>query len=338
MAIGIGAKRRVAHGGRAPLVAVGAAIAYPFLLVLFHQSVGTAHEPVAANRIMVAALALVCATLVPAIGLWAACRPELTLRARRLAYATVIAPTMYVFLGVSQGLLGIPIPDTVTWCIVWIGLTCLAYALPQRGPETFARPDLSRVRVVHGVTAAILCLYVLFHIGNHLASLRGPEAHAAIMAAGRTVYRNPVVEPVLVATMLFQVVTGLYLAWRWSAARHDFYRTFQIASGIYLSLFIVGHMNSVFIYARTVQHIPTDWTFATGTAAGLIHDPWNIRLVPHYALGVFFVLSHLLSGLRVVALAHGVSPATANRLWKGGAMLCACLGTIILAGLCGLRI
>jgi hypothetical protein len=68
-----------------------------------------------------------------------------------------------------------------------------------------------------------------------------------------------------------------------------------------------------FVYARSFLSIPTDWNFAIG-ATGLIHDAWNIRLLPHYALGVFFVLSHLASGLRMVLIAHGVDRLAANRL------------------------
>ena len=128
-------------------------------------------------------------------------------------------------------------------------------------------------------------------------------------------YRSGVGEPLLVAAMIVQIATGLFLAWRWSAAARGFHRTFQVASGVYLSLFILGHMNSVFIYARSLLGIPTDWNFAIGAPRGLIHDAWNIRLLPHYALGVFFVLSHIASGLRVVLIAHGVDRRNADRLW-----------------------
>lgn len=113
------------------------------------------------------------------------------------------------------------------------------------------------------------------------------------MEIGRVACRSAAGEPLLVAAMIFQVATGLFLAWHWSAAAQGFQRTFQVASGAYLSLFILGHMNSVFIYARSFLGIPTDWNFAIGAPTGLIHDAWNIRLLPHYALGVFFVLSHI---------------------------------------------
>jgi hypothetical protein len=172
---------------------------------------------------------------------------------------------------------------------------------------------VGRWRIIHGMTAAVLCLYVAFHLAN----LIGPDAHAAVMKTGRVVYRSRVGEPLLVAAMLFQIGTGLFRAWRWSAAPQGFHRTFQVASGAYLSLYILGHMNSVFIYARSFLGIPTDWNFAIGAPIGLIHDAWNIRLLNHYALGAFFVLSHLASGLRVVLIAHGVDRRAAN--WVFGA-------------------
>ena len=81
----------------------------------------------------------------------------------------------------------------------------------------------------------------------------------------------------------------------------------QIASGAYLLFYIPGHMNSVFIYARAIEGIPTDWNFATGAPTGLLPDAWNIRLLPHYLLAVFFVVTHLVLGARIVALAHHVS-------------------------------
>ena len=158
------------------------------------------------------------------------------------------------------------------------------------------------------------------------------------MKIGRVVYRSRVGQPLLVAGLLFQIGTGLYLAWGWSASAQGFHRTFQVASGAYLSMFILGHMNSVFMYARSFLGIPTDWNFAIGAPTGLIHDAWNIRLLPHYALGVFFILSHLASGLRVVLIAHGVKRRTANRLWGAGVALSALVSAAIIAGMCGVRI
>jgi hypothetical protein len=221
--------------------------------------------------------------------------------------------------------------------VIWIAIAIWSQGAPSPAVAT-PQPAVGRWRLVHGATAVALCLYVLFHLTNHLFGLIGPDAHAAVMKIGRAVYRSGVGEPLLVAAMLFQVGTGLYLAWRWSAGAQGFHRTFQVASGAYLSLFILGHMNSVFIYARSFLGIPTDWNFATGAPTGLIHDVWNIRLLPHYALGVFFVLSHLASGLRVVLIAHGVDRRFAGRLWVACVAVSIFVAGAIIAGMCGIRI
>jgi hypothetical protein len=167
--------------------------------------------------------------------------------------------------------------------------------------------------------------------------LVGPSTHASFMKAVRTIYRSSMIEPLLIALMLFQVASGIYLALR-NSVPTDRFRTFQVASGVYLAFFVLGHMNSVFFFARTYLGIDTDWGFATGAPAGLIRDGWNIRLVPHYALGVFFVLSHLAAGARMVMLNHGVRKERADRLMIIGASVAVAVATAIILGMCGLRL
>jgi hypothetical protein len=133
---------------------------------------------------------------------------------------------------------------------------------------------------------------------------------------------SDILQPVVVALFLFQIGTGLFFVWRQTAAPTDRFRTFQMASGVYLAFYVLGHMDSVFIFARTYLGIDTGWSFATGAPTGLVKDPWNIRLVPHYWLGVFFVLTHLAAGTRAVIMAHGVSKAFADQFMVGSALRC----------------
>src|SRR4029077_21218926 len=98
-------------------------------------------------------------------------------------------------------------------------------------------------RVAHGISAALIACFVLFHLFNHLTGLIGPDTHAAVMKAGRTVYRASFVEPVLVTLLFFQIASGLLLFWRWSALKADLFRAFQIGSGLYLAMFLLAHMN-----------------------------------------------------------------------------------------------
>jgi hypothetical protein len=326
------------------LFPAAAAIAYPFLLQAFHLVVSPPNLALSAIRLAVASLVLILAFAMPLSGLafayWLTRAPQplqSVLRARRLAYASIAAPPLFVFVGVAPGLLGLHIAEVA----LWIGLWTLAglYVWTGRGALV---PQIMRLpgawRVAHGVSATLIACYVLFHLTNHLFGLVGPDTHAAIMKAGRKVYRAAFIEPVLVILLLFQVASGVRLAWAWSSLRSDAYCIFQIGSGAYLACFILAHMNSALVSARAVHKIDTDWSWASGAPVGLIHDAWNIRLLPHYALGVSFIIGHLSSGLRVVMLAHGVRPAVADRVWAAGLTAGAVISAAIVCALCGVRV
>ena len=134
--------------------------------------------------------------------------------------------------------------------------------------------------------------------------------------------------------MLFQVVSGAILWWRATAGRGDLYRTLQTSTGAFLMAFIVSHLNAVFILGRAVTKVDTTFLWASGAPAGLLPDVWNVRLIPHYSLGVWFLISHMGLGLRGVLLAHGVPPLAAGRVaWTVSAIGAALALTITVAQL-----
>jgi hypothetical protein len=328
------------------LIPAAGAISYPFWLDAFHFAVSPASGPLSAARIFGAALCLLAATTMPLLGMlcafWmtSAAPSFFELRARRLAYITIGASPLFVLTGVGLSLPHLHVSDELVWVAGWL-VACIYVLLgsdEKPAPSAPVTGSIAKWRVVHGVAASIILIYVLFHLTNHLLGLLGPDVHAAVMKTGRLVYRSSVVEPILVALMLFQVAVGVRLAWRWSALPVDAIRVFQIGSGVYLAAFILTHLNSAFISARAVHHIETNWAWASGAPIGLIHDPWSIRLVPHYALGVFFVLAHLSSGLRGVLIAHGVGETSVNRIWTAGLVVSALVSVAIMSGLCGVRV
>ena len=95
-------------------------------------------------------------------------------------------------------------------------------------------------------------------------------------------------------------------------------------------------MDSVFIFARTYPGIDGERGFATGAPTGIVKDPWNIRPLPHYWLGAFFVIAHLAAGARAVIIAHGVSKVFADRFMV--AVVAAVIATVIMLGMCGMRV
>lgn len=344
---------RHAQGGYAPAAAarrllmlapLAMALSYPSLLKGFHSAVAPANGHMSTAALFAAIACLIAIFALPLLSMawagWAsreASPSRFQLHTRRLAYASVAMPPLYVLTGVALGLLGRPVSEGVAWIGGWLAITACLWVAGNGDAKSVGRP-VAAWRVAHGIAATLIACFVLFHLANHLFGWMGADTHAAVMKLGRTIYRSPIVEPVLVLLLLFQVFSGARLAWRWSAQPADAYRVFQIGSGVYLAAFLLAHMNSAFVSARAVRGIETDWAWASGAPDGLIHDAWNIRLVPHYAFGVFFILAHLSSGLRQVLLAHGVRAAIADRLWVAGLVVSGLIALAILAALCGARL
>lgn len=265
------------------------------------------------------------------------------LLARRLAHLAVASPSLFVLIGVVFYLLHSPNGDYVFWWVLW--LVVLATAVwwlrrqstdrPYSSGPTSVAPTPTPLRVAHGISALlILLIFLAWHLLNHASAVYSLELNEAMMDMLRKWYRSRLIQPVLVSLMLFQVVSGVILLWRATAARSDLYRTLQTSTGAFLTAFIVSHLNSVFILARTVGKLNTNFLWASGAPTGLLLDAWNVRLIPHYSLGVWFVITHIGLGLRDVLLAHRVSQPAANRVaWSVGGLGAALAVTITIAQL-----
>lgn len=322
--------------------------AYPFFLNAFHALItsGGPNSKLNPFELVMGIMTMLAVFSIPAMGLTLACQridrrnnATAQLKVRRLALFIVCAPTLYCFIGVNLIMAGSPVPDELFWVALWIGVG-VYLSREGRAVEQSMRPirALATWRVAHGVAGVIVLLFVAFHLFNHLFGLAGPHAHSQVMELGRAIYRSSFVEPVLVVALLFQVFSGLRLGWNWSSVGSDNYRIFQVGSGVFLAVFILGHLNAVFIFARTYAGIETGWDFASGDPVGMIHDPWGIRLLPHYAIGVLFIITHLFSGLRAVMLAHGAARSIANNIWLGGAVFGVLISLFIMLGITGVRL
>jgi hypothetical protein len=337
-----GAKARLAM-----LVPSLAALLYPFALKGFNASVTRIPDVASALSWLSAAVYLALAFAVPLMAMLAAMslsrigRPTVAqLRAKRAALLAVAAPTLFTFVGVVLYMLHDPVPDTWLWVVCWVIVLALLLRSDNEAPaRVAARVVPVLLRVAHGAAAlALVMIFLALHIANHLMFPAGEGTYDVVMKMFRHVYRTDILQPLVVALFLFQIGTGLFFVWRLTAAPSDRFRTFQMASGVYLAFYVLGHMDSVFIFARMYLGTDTGWSFATGAPTGLVKDPWNIRLVPHYWLGVFFVLAHLAAGARGVLMAHDVRNAFADRFMIGGAVVGGIVATVIMLGMCGMRV
>ena len=147
----------------------------------------------------------------------------------------------------------------------------------------------------HRILAAGLAVFILGHLATHLTAVMGPQAHTQALKATQGLYRNPFVEPVLIAALLVQIVIGArLLARRWAQAEKGFWGWVQLLSGGYLIAFILIH-SSAALMTRHVFGMDTDFYWA---AATVNLAPFKYGFLPYYALGVMSVFTHLAAAVR----------------------------------------
>jgi len=155
-----------------------------------------------------------------------------------------------------------------------------------------ASPALVRA---HRILAAGLAAFILGHLATHLTAVMGSQAHMRVLGATQGLYRNPFVEPVLIAALLAQVVIGArLLARRLRQADKGFWGWAQLLSGGYLIAFILIH-SSAALSTRHVFGMDTDFYWA---AATVNLAPFKYGFFPYYALGVISVFTHLAAAVR----------------------------------------
>jgi succinate dehydrogenase/fumarate reductase cytochrome b subunit len=233
-------------------------------------------------------------------------------QATMVAYLGVGSPALYSFLG---GWLDsqrwIPYRANGVWVVLWCGLTALIIAeRPSVIKVAGVRP--AKLAFAHGVSAAVITVFAVFHLANHLAGVFGGETHMVVMRHLRVVYRQPPIEIVLISCVLFQAASGLILlSQKMRRPSMGWIDILQNASGAYLMLFFASHISAV-LRTRYLRHVDTNWIWLT--ADNLLKDPWSVRLVPYYFLGVLALAIHGGCGLRWVLSEHG-HRETADRVF-----------------------
>jgi succinate dehydrogenase/fumarate reductase cytochrome b subunit len=283
----------------------------------------------------IAPIFLAISLVVPLIGLLVAYRVDHGLypRSRWIAFAVVGAPPLYSFL---SGWLDfqhvVPFKGLHVWMFVWLASACLAFwERPSQRVAESSRPAQSRLLpLAHGISAALITVFAVAHLVNHFFGLWGSERHTAILHALRVVYRNPIIETVLLASIAFQLLSGLLLLKRKVPRAVSAIDSLQVASAIYLVLFFLSHLSAV-LKARYLRDIDTNWAWLT--ADSLLTDPWSARLAPYYFLAVIALGIHGAAGVRRVMLNHGQALQLAQKAFYVITASAAALSASIMAGL-----
>jgi len=333
-----------------PALLLGA-LCYPLFLESAYggmQSRAGAHPaPERVAAIFMADASLAAAFAVPLLAALAAGRiarssegSRADVRAYRLAHAVFAVPPLYTATGVMTDILGIGQFDFLIWALLWSGLgLAVAKAAPDATPNGLRSPGARAVAVHGSIALAVLLIFLVWHLGNHELSLWSPALHGRTMKLLEHIYRASAVEPLLVLAMALLVATGLPLAWKHTTLQGDGYRRLQTLTGFYLAAFVISHLTAILVLARWQGHVNTGtWAYESAAPDGFLGNPWNPRLLPHYALVVWVVVTHVGLGLRGVLRAHGVADRAANLVARGASVAGAAMSLAISCALLGVHL
>ena len=122
---------------------------------------------------------------------------------------------------------------------------------------------------------------------NHLTALGGADLHIDTMRFLRVIYRNPVIEPVLLIAIGLHILSGIGLIW--IAPREGGGIRLQKLSGGYLAVFLMMHLGGGFFLGRIKLKVDTNFYFA---ATPLLTAPYQLLFIPYYSLAVVAVFAH----------------------------------------------
>jgi succinate dehydrogenase/fumarate reductase cytochrome b subunit len=250
--------------------------------------------------------------IVPAIAVVSVHRSSLAYpRSRGVALLAVAAPPLYSSLG---GLFDfqrtLPVTSLGVWYLLWVSLVVIVATERARANMPLP-PRPSRLAFAHGGSAAIIVLFGVEHLTNHLVGLAGGNAHIAMMTALRPIYQARPVEAVLLTAIAFQIVSGVRLLRRHAERGTSWWDAAQTASGAYMALFFCSHLTAA-LRARWLRGVDTNWHWLT--ADSMLTDPWSARLAPYYFLAVIAFGVHAGLGLRYILRERGWSPVAADRV------------------------
>lgn len=146
-----------------------------------------------------------------------------------------------------------------------------------------------KIQKIHYITGIVITLFAGIHLLNHLFSIAGAEKHIEIMNTFRLVYRNIIIELILLLSVLIQIISGLVLFKKQRKSSRGFFEKLHIYSGLYLALFFMIHVSAV-LAGRTILNLDTNFYFGV---AGINYFPTCLFFIPYYGLAIISFFGHI---------------------------------------------
>ncbi|GJL93270.1 hypothetical protein [Hyphococcus sp.] len=157
---------------------------------------------------------------------------------------------------------------------------------------------------LHRAAALILSVFVLAHIGNHVAGVFSLEVYFRYLTAVRQIYRHPIGEPILIGLIIIQMITGLAItvgAFQ-RRERRKLHSWIEIIAAWLFFLFITIHLASIAV-TRFYFEMETDFLWVATMMRPSLLQPY---IIAFHFLGIVVVTTHMGIGFRYLLTAIGL--------------------------------
>lgn len=145
------------------------------------------------------------------------------------------------------------------------------------------------LKQIHRASGTLLAVFIILHLGNHISGIFGESTHIMVMDRLRVLYRNRIVETLLLLSVVMQIVSGLRLYFTKRGNLLTQFDKIQIWAGLYLSFFLLIHLTAV-LAGRFVLDLDTNLYFGS---AGINTFPFSLFFIPYYSLAIVSVFGHV---------------------------------------------
>ena len=153
------------------------------------------------------------------------------------------------------------------------------------------RPLLKKMKRIHYFSGLTLTLFIGIHLANHFASFWGAESHIEFMEMVRPIYRNVIIETLLLLAVGVQIISGIKLLRTKRKVINGFYEKLQLRTGLYMAFFLLIHVGAV-LSGRFILDLDTNFYFGV---AGLNTFPFNLFFLPYYGFAILSFFGHIAS-------------------------------------------
>ena len=145
------------------------------------------------------------------------------------------------------------------------------------------------IKKVHYISGLVITLFIGIHLFNHFMSVFGVDTHIKLMDELRIVYRNVIIEAILLIAVFTQIFSGLKLFLSKRKIVTNNFQKIQVWTGLYLAFFLVIHVGAV-LTGRYILNLDTNFYFGV---AGLNTFPLNLFFLPYYGFAVISFFGHI---------------------------------------------